>query len=342
MSLPSGESRAPRRTGTPIIILGADRSGTSLVAELVSCWGAWGGEAGDLARADRWNPRGYFEHRGLTAFLAELTAETGLNPWHPEFPRRCREQAENPELRGKAESLVAAMAGRDRAWFWKEPKLSALLPFWQRVWGEAVYIIALRNPYDSVCSLERMRIPAELRERISLLGANLLLWQHSMHDILTGTEGTSRKIFVSYDELLRAPHEECRRLSTFLDREGRTLGGEERSERMAAIVRPELRHYRSAQPFEEVEEATRSQKDLYEFLLAKRESPEAPYVAARYPIYPGGGEYLDTLHLFSRFYGQAGPLIRSPFLRALAWTERQAFGLWRRAVGFWPRAGQVR
>jgi hypothetical protein len=288
MSVQPGESRALRQTGLPIIILGADRSGISLVAELVSCWGAWGGEAGDLARADRWNPRGYFQHRAMAAFLVELTAGTGLNPWHPEFPRRCREQAENLELRGKAEHLVDAMAGSGRVWFWKEPKLSALLPFWQPVWGEAVYIIALRNPYDSARSLERMKIPAELRERTSLLGANLLFWQHSMHDILTGTEGVSRKIFISYEDLLRAPREECRRLSAFLDEEGRTLGGEDRSERMAAIVRPELQNHKSSRPFEEVEEATRSQKDLYEFLLAKRENPEAPYVAARYPIYPGG------------------------------------------------------
>jgi hypothetical protein len=99
---------------------------------------------------------------------------------------------------------------------------------------------------------------------------------------------------------------------------------------MSEAVDLKLRNQRGSLLFQDVEEAIRSQQDLYELLLAKTRHPEAPNDASRYLIYPGWREYLDTLHLFSRFYGQAGPLLRSRALDPLTWTERQALALLRR------------
>ncbi|HVR99968.1 MAG TPA: hypothetical protein VMW27_25305 [Thermoanaerobaculia bacterium] len=83
---------------------------------------------------------------------------------------------------------------------------------------------------------------------------------------------------------------------------------------------PKLRNHCGSLPFQDFEEAPHSQKNLYELLLAKTRNPEAPYNASCYPIYPGWREYLDILHLFSRFYDQTGPLLHSRALHVLAAT----------------------
>jgi len=46
----------------PIIVLGAERSGTSVCAEMVYAWGAHAGDPADLPAADVLNPRGRWEH----------------------------------------------------------------------------------------------------------------------------------------------------------------------------------------------------------------------------------------------------------------------------------------
>ena len=45
----------------PIIVLGAERSGTSVVSEMVHRWGAYAGPSEKLHKADAHAPRGYWE-----------------------------------------------------------------------------------------------------------------------------------------------------------------------------------------------------------------------------------------------------------------------------------------
>jgi hypothetical protein len=35
--------------------------------------------------------------------------------------------------------LLQEMQSAGRAWFWKDPRLSVLLPFWKQFWGPAIY-----------------------------------------------------------------------------------------------------------------------------------------------------------------------------------------------------------
>lgn len=60
----------------PIIIVGAERSGTSVCAEMVHAWGAYVGDPGELPAADQLNPRGRWEHLPLWDLLAELSTIT--------------------------------------------------------------------------------------------------------------------------------------------------------------------------------------------------------------------------------------------------------------------------
>lgn len=56
----------------PVIVLGAERSGTSACAEMVHAWGAHAGDPGDLPAADELNPRGRWEYLPLWDLLAEI------------------------------------------------------------------------------------------------------------------------------------------------------------------------------------------------------------------------------------------------------------------------------
>ena len=50
-------------TARPIVVVGMDRSGTSLIANLVHVWGAYGGDPTKLSRGHpQYNARGFWEN----------------------------------------------------------------------------------------------------------------------------------------------------------------------------------------------------------------------------------------------------------------------------------------
>ena len=73
MTAPDGISGWRTR---PIFVLGIDRSGTSLLAEVVARWGAYAGEPESLADPDDGNPRGYWEHMPMQELMMQLGSES--------------------------------------------------------------------------------------------------------------------------------------------------------------------------------------------------------------------------------------------------------------------------
>ena len=317
----------PQAQSRPVIILGVDRSGTSIVARLAHEWGAYGGDLAQLERRDPFNPSGYWELRPMVLFLHQVFKEVGRDFWRPGFDEALRNAAENPRLRKPAAELVASMAAGGPAWFWKEPWLSLQLPFWQGIWGDASYIVTVRNPYDSAVSWEKMMLPRDVRGRVSIIALNLLRWQHFMLSILRGVDGSRRLLFVPYEELVRDPRGQSERICRFLDREtGTGHEGEDRFERMAKAVDPGLWRNKSETDFSQLEIATREQKALYDLLRRKVDDPDAPFDAGDYAFYPGWREYLQNFAEFEAFYGTASKLLRSRWVRfALAMNRRLAF-----------------
>ena len=289
---PAPETPAPPgvSTGRPIIVLGMSRSGTSLVGDLVHRWGAYGGDVEALRRRNPGNPSGYFENPQMQRFIA---SELGLDFWTPSYLNRLRERARDPECRRRAQELVAGMTVQGPAWFWKEPDLSITLPFWKQIWGDAVYVIPVRNPYDSAVSWQKLRMP-ELGGQVQLVAAGLLEWQYFMRCILEEMEEVPNKLFLSYEELVALPREQCKKLCDFLDehRGGGLQLADDRFERMVAAVDPALYRTRSSLPFSDQPDASPEQKGLYDFLLRKLDEPALEFVPAAYPIYTGWREYL--------------------------------------------------
>jgi hypothetical protein len=290
-------------TGTcrPIIVLGIDRSGTSLVTELIYRWGAY---VGDFAlNPSNENPQGFWEYQPMQDFMTELQVSTQMWEWNPEFKKMISDRAFDPQYRERALALIASMEEKGTPWVWKEPELCLFLPFWEKLWTRPVYVVTVRNPHDSAASFEKIFLTPKLQERARLTAYFALRWQHFMLEILEHTEkGITPTLFVSYEELMRSPVEQCRRLWAFLNAQTGIEDEEgERLEAMFEAINPGLWRNKKEISFYDVPEASGEQKELFRYLQGKTRDKSEPFDPSRYPMPPCAREYLENFSLFVAF-----------------------------------------
>ena len=280
----------------PIIVLGVERSGTSVVAEMVHRWGAYAGPPEKLHSADEHAPRGYWEFLPLWDLLAELgDFDAGATWWDSDFQDRIAKKAADPAYRKKAIELMAEMH-KGGPWFWKDPALSHFLPFWKQIWGDAIYIITVRNPLDTAVSWQKFIMPSNVKARISFVAMNLLRWQHMMTQILQHTEDVQHRLFLGYENIMRNPRAQAERVACFLNSKfGKRVSP---IQMMVDAVEPQLWRNDCGTPFEQVAEATSEQKALYAFAKQKIDNPFEPFDVAKYPLSPGYLEFLNVQEAF--------------------------------------------
>ncbi len=284
----------------PIIVLGAERSGTSVVAEMVHRWGAYAGPPEKLHKADAHAPRGYWEFLPLWDLLAELgDFDAGATWWDHDFQQRIEKKATDSVFRKKAVALMAEMS-TERPWFWKDPALSHFLPFWKQIWGTVIYIITVRNPFDTAVSWQKFIMPSNVKTRTSFVAMNLLRWQHIMMQILQHTEDTQHRLFLGYEDIMRQPRAQAERLARFLNSKFGTRVSP--IQEMVDAVEPELWRNDCGIPFERVTEATGEQKALYTFARRKIDNPFEPFDVAEYPLPPGYFEFLNIQEALLKAY----------------------------------------
>ena len=276
----------------PIIVLGVERSGTSVVAEMVHRWGAYAGPSEKLHQADAHAPKGYWEFLPLWDLLAELgDFDTGATWWDSDFQHRISKKAADPTSRKKAIELMTEMH-KEGPWFWKDPALSHFLPFWKQIWGDAIYIITVRNPLDIAVSWQKFIMPSNLKACISFVAMNLLRWQHIMMQILQHTEDAQHRLFLGYEDIMRQSCAQAERLACFLNAKfGKRVSP---IQEMIDAVEPDLWRNDCGTPFEQVAEATSEQKSLYAFARRKIDNPLEPFDIAKYPLPPGYLEFLNV------------------------------------------------
>jgi hypothetical protein len=279
----------------PVIVLGTHRSGTSVVSDLVHRWGAYTGDLSHHRQEDHHNPGGFFEYQPMVALLGELASRTAAWNWSREFQEAMHDLAFDPELREKAQRMIAEMEAPGTAWLWKDPNLPPFLRFWERFWKDPVYVVTVRNPYESSRSFEKMFLPPELLGRIHLTVYFFLLWQCAFRAVLEHLETKPVSIFISYEELLRSPEEQCVRLCDFLDDSfGLGEGRDARLEQVLKVVDPKLWRNRTPVSFLENADASEAQKELYRYLLGRVGGSREPFDAGRYPLPTWAQEYLDN------------------------------------------------
>jgi len=290
------ENNSPKR----LVILGIMRSGTSLTAELVRLWGAYVGAENDLWKSAASDPRGYgyMEYIPLQNLNDELLDHNETVPPTHEI---LEEKASDPAYREKALELICAMDQRAAeanavAWVWKDARTVLTLPFWTKILTDPIYVITIRHPAETALSAAKTE---EMDEESIPFSAGLAYWQYCMLNILTFTQDNPRKMFVAYDQLLSKPVQECTRLGHFLD-EHCGKSPEDSQTRIAAML-PQIstkeRHYHYQKSLAEMEQVTREQRMLYNFLRVKTLYPNETFNPDDFTLYPGWKEYLQTMDM---------------------------------------------
>jgi hypothetical protein len=270
----------------PIIVLGAERSGTSVCAEMVHAWGAHAGAPGDLPAADGLNPRGRWEYLPLWDLLAEIgDFGAGATWWADDFPAKVAARAADRRLASRARALVARMAAPGRPWLWKDPALCHFLGFWRPFWQAPVFVVMIRHPVDLAVSWNQFRLAGGLTE--TSLECNLLRWQHMMRSVLHALDAEPATLFTEYEAVTGDPHGQARRLAAFLDQQCAAASGDDTVAKMAAVCEPALRRNRDGRRRDEL--MTAPQRSLYRFLRQKVHQPQT-LVTGDFPMPAGWRE----------------------------------------------------
>ena len=189
---------------SPVCVTGMHRSGTSMVARVLSVCGLDLGDAEDLMAAAPDNPEGFWEHRRFVALDDELLQVAGGSwdspPIDPAWAR-----ARFDALREDARRLVARFGGRE-PWGWKDPRTSLTAGFWLGVLPELRVVVVVRNPLEVAWSLRRRNgIPLE---------RGLSLWW-TYHSSLVEAADLDRRIVCRYERFLDDGRREVRRAVEF-------------------------------------------------------------------------------------------------------------------------------
>lgn len=213
-----------------IAVLGMHRSGTSMVAHLLSLCGLDLGPAESLVPATADNTDGHWEHVEFVRLNDELLAAAGGDWQHP--PTKTPDWAGDPAfapMRAKASRLIRSFSGRD-LWGWKDPRTSLTLGFWQSLLPDLGEVVCVRNPLEVACSLRH--------RGGSGYAYGLDLWAN--YAVALERSARPGRVVTHYESYFRDPVAELRRVLGAL---GLTVDPEALA-RCRETVKPSLRHGR--------------------------------------------------------------------------------------------------
>lgn len=131
----------------PILITGAARSGTSLVAGIINICGAWGGK---LTGPTPNNRKGQFENNQVREeVVKQYLKRIGADPMCQDPLPDINNLAPYPELRRDVMGILSRQGYRNGPWFYKGAKMCLLWPLWDEAFLNAHWIIVRRN-YDDI------------------------------------------------------------------------------------------------------------------------------------------------------------------------------------------------
>ena len=212
--LPAGDLAGACRR---LFVLGAGRSGTSLLAGLFRHSGLFMGDAAYRSRAA--NPHGFFEDREVNAINEALLAPLLPPPaaadaaigrdaltegqrWLARLPLASRPQA-TPELQQRIEALYA----RGPSCF-KDPRFCHTLSAWRQLLSEddqeqSAYLCVFRHPAVVLASVLQEVHSAPYLQPLAISTAQALeSWCSHYRHVLEHHAGSGRWLFLAYEQLL--------------------------------------------------------------------------------------------------------------------------------------------
>ena len=159
---------------TTLIIAGHHRSGTSVLAQLLTSAGLFLGD--ELLAASESNPYGHFEDVEVVAIHDRLLADNGQN-WQVD------RQFIPYVARDVWRDINAFLSRRRRdhgLWGFKDPRVCPFLPLWRHVIEDLKVIATFRSPASCSHSVER-RQARDIIERKGPAVEHLRFWQEEDH-----------------------------------------------------------------------------------------------------------------------------------------------------------------
>ncbi len=180
----------------PVCITGMHRSGTSMVANMLSTCGLYLGSESALVATSRDNPSGYWENRNFVSINDEILKGLGSAWDYPEhLPEKWWDDQRMFGYRDRVRALLQEFKHHE-PWGWKDPRTCLTLPFWMSILPQTKVVICLRNPLEVVLSLHRRGPPkytiglmpwkiysllhaplSSLRQRVTLHPLGLTVWK---------------------------------------------------------------------------------------------------------------------------------------------------------------------
>ena len=194
-----------------IFVLGMHRSGTSAIARILNLMGVYfGGEHVGTGRSEQ-NEKGFWERRDVRDLNDDVLFSSRCD-WD------CVAELDLDGLPAETKSAYVDAAAdivlnidAHRPWFIKEPRLCLLFPIWRQALENPFCIHVIRNPLEVAHSLRtRNGIP---------IRTGLALWEiYNLHALNASTG--LRRVFVSYEDLMRDPSPVIERLHSVLVQQG--------------------------------------------------------------------------------------------------------------------------
>ncbi len=188
------------------IVLGMHRSGTSLVAGVLSKIGVFLGDKNNLLLQTVENPLGYFENNEVVLINDDILKFFG-GTWDsiPTLQYGWHRDARLTSIRERIASFVESMESRHAPWGIKDPRMGITLPLWQEYLPEdTCYIITHRNPIEVIQSLQKRNNDIAVQNFFSL-------WSQTYKSIQKYTH-TKPCIYTSYHLLHESFKNEVERI----------------------------------------------------------------------------------------------------------------------------------
>jgi len=196
----------------PVLICGMHRSGTSLVAQLLNACGLYLGTEYALMQAHpEDNPNGYWEYLNAVQFADNLLSKISCSWDNPNnlFSDNWLMDINYEKEKQRAIEIFNPLINSEKAWGWKDPRATILLPFWKKVFPNLKIILCLRNPLEVAFSLSKRNGSSHVDFKKALV-----LW-HDYHEILKSTIKGTEYLVTHYETLFYEPNKEIRRICNF-------------------------------------------------------------------------------------------------------------------------------
>jgi hypothetical protein len=210
------EHLSKRAVSMQIIVLGAPRSGSSLITRLINMMGAFfdTGHA-SIGFSDE-NPRGFWERSDVIACNDRLLSLQQcrwdrLARWKPLSHATSRKATKSSDTAAHDIEEVLRILNANRPWVIKDPRLCMTLPHWRPKLEKPVMVCVHRDPLEVALSLQA-------RHRFSI-AHGLAMWEYYTIHMLNGLADLP-VIHVSHHDLIREPIATTKRLHAALEKAG--------------------------------------------------------------------------------------------------------------------------